>query len=130
MTKKEKATALPLQAHQGDIFFEKVTSIPKGFRYNAEKTAYGRIVLAEGEITGHFHALEEDTDTVVLTGDDNAAIEEMILHVRNPEGVTVTHPEHGPITLEPGLWKVARQREYEHGSETRDKEAKARIVAD
>jgi len=130
MAKKEKDAQPPLQAHQGDIFFEKIDSIPKGFRYSPTKTAYGRIVLAEGEITGHFHALEEDKETVVLTADDNAAIEEMILHVRNPEGVTVTHPEHGPITLEPGLWKVTRQREYEHGSETRDREAKARQVAD
>lgn len=124
--KKDKT----VQAHQGDIFFEKLDAVPANYRYNAEKTGFGRIVLAEGEITGHFHALEEDTDTVVLTPEDNAAIEEMILHVRNPKGVTVTHPEHGPITLEPGIWKVARQREYEHGSETRDKEAKARQVAD
>lgn len=119
----------PLQAHQGDIFFEKVASVPAGYRYNPELSSTGRIVLAEGEVTGHFHEIV-DTETVVLSPEDKSAIDDLILHVRNPEGATVVHPEHGPITLEPGLWKVARQREYEFGSETREREARTRRVAD
>lgn len=27
--------------------------------------------------------------------------------------VTLTHPEHAPLTLVPGLWRVVRQREYD-----------------
>jgi len=119
-----------VQAHQGDIFFERLDGVPKGYTYNAELSSKGRIVLAEGEVTGHFHAIEEDTDTVVLSPREKAAIDDLILHVRRPEGVVVQHPEHGPITLEPGIWKVKRQREYEYGSESREKEARARQVAD
>ncbi len=28
-------------------------------------------------------------------------------------GVTITHPEHAPLRLEPGVWRVVRQREYD-----------------
>ena len=28
-------------------------------------------------------------------------------------GVTLTHPEHAPLRVEPGVWRVVRQREYD-----------------
>jgi hypothetical protein len=28
-------------------------------------------------------------------------------------GITLTHDEHAPLTLEPGVWRVVRQREYD-----------------
>lgn len=118
------------QFRQGDILFERIAEVPKGFKYDPERSASGRIVLAEGEVTGHFHEVLEDDSTVVLSATENKAIDELILHVRAPEGVEVKHPEHAAVPLPPGLWKVSRQREYEHGSETREKEARARQVAD
>ncbi|MBL6081804.1 hypothetical protein JMJ56_27860 [Belnapia sp. T18] len=27
--------------------------------------------------------------------------------------LTLAHPEHAPIVLEPGIWRVVRQREYD-----------------
>ena len=27
--------------------------------------------------------------------------------------ITLTHPEHAPIVLEPGIWWIIRQREYD-----------------
>lgn len=128
--KSEDQSNAPLQFRQGDIFFEQLPEVPKGFRYDPSRNMEGRIVLAEGEVTGHFHEIAEDLDTVVLAPEDTAAIDDLILHVRRPEGATVTHPEHGPITLPPGLWKVGRQREYEHGSITREEQERARRVAD
>lgn len=126
---KETEKANTTQAHQGDIFFKRLDSVPKGYSYNPDMSSKGRIVLAEGEVTGHFHAIEDDT-TAVLTPDDKKAIDELIVHVRAAEGAVVVHPEHGPITLPPGLWQVKRQREYEYGSETREKAASARQIAD
>jgi hypothetical protein len=29
-----------------------------------------------------------------------------------PQTTQVVHEEHGPITLDPGMWRVVRQREY------------------
>lgn len=31
--------------------------------------------------------------------------------------VTIFHPQHGPLTLEPGIWRVVRQREFDPSSQ-------------
>jgi hypothetical protein len=118
------------QFRQGDILFERLAEIPKGFKYDPERSASNRIVLAEGEVTGHYHEVLEDESTVVLSPTESKAIDELILHVRAPGGTEVKHPEHAPVPLPQGIWKVSRQREYEHGSETREKEARAAQVRD
>ncbi len=33
--------------------------------------------------------------------------------------VTISHPQHGPLTLEPGIWRVVRQREFDPSSQPR-----------
>jgi hypothetical protein len=30
--------------------------------------------------------------------------------------VTISHPQHGPLTLEPGIWRVVRQQEFDPSS--------------
>jgi hypothetical protein len=130
MAEKSKSEKTPLQFRQGDIFFEQISEVPAGFRYDPARPP-DRIVLAEGEVTGHFHEIVDDaTETVLLSPEDQSAVDDLILHIRTPEGAVVTHPEHAPITLPPGLWKVGRQREYEHGSITKDEQERARKVAD
>lgn len=126
----EKKTQKVEQFRQGDILFERIGDIPKGFRYDPDKTNAERIVIAEGEVTGHYHEIVDDATTVVLSPEQKSAIDELILHVRNPEGTEVVHPEHKTVPLPEGVYRVSRQREYEHGSETREKEARARQVAD
>ncbi len=42
---------------------------------------------------------------------------DQFVEVLKEEGVEVVHPEHGPIHLDKGWWKVVRQREHEYGSE-------------
>ena len=64
-----------------------------------------RKVLAEGEVTGHLHEVQGDHAT--LYGDTP---ETMLLEVREPS--ELTHDEHSTILIEPGFYKVVRQREY------------------
>ena len=77
---------------------------------NAEGTA---LVLAEGEETGHCHAVRE---RVTLFRDDRLA-EDIPAglyfgHVQVASAYArVTHDEHAPITLPRGTWRVRRQRE-------------------
>ena len=33
--------------------------------------------------------------------------------------VTISHPQHGPLTVEPGIWRVVRQREFDPSSHPR-----------
>jgi hypothetical protein len=61
-------------------------------------------VLAEGEVTGHAHRL---TRSDVYERGDTREFDA-------PVGDTLTHEEHGPITLPPGSWASGRVVEYDH----------------
>ena len=81
----------------------------------------GRIVLAEGEATGHAHAIHD-------IGADlyGVRLENRYLEVLAEGGVDVVHEEHAPIHLRQGSWRVVRQREHEY----RSNEGGARWIAD
>lgn len=78
----------------------------------------GKAVLAHGEVTGHHHAvLDREAELVgvaaegeqLVTADEAA---ELYLLVHGTDPVELTHQEHATITVEPGAYKVIRQREY------------------
>jgi hypothetical protein len=69
---------------------------------------HGRIILAEGEATGHAHAIDSPEAALLEVGDG-----ERYLRVDGP--AALTHEEHGAIELEAGLYRVIRQREYGPG---------------
>lgn len=93
---------VPLSFRQGDVLLIEIQAIP------AEATAEprsGRIVLAEGEATGHAHAIHEvDARTYTYQG-------ERFLLTRSK--AQLVHEEHGPIDVPEGAWRVIIQREYE-----------------
>ena len=87
-----------MMKRQGDLLIVRVNSIPNQMSIKSDR------VLAEGEVTGHFHEL--DLGEVYEKGDT--------LFFRVPENqvATLNHPEHGPATFESGEYQVIRQREY------------------
>jgi len=108
---------------QGDLLLERVPDIsPSGTTMqNAEGAA---IVLAEGEASGHRHAIWEH---VTMFRDDGLARDIpaglYVGHIQiDAPWARLTHDEHAPLTLLRGTYRVRRQRELE----PRD----ARIVAD
>jgi hypothetical protein len=97
---------------QGDLLIERVADIaPSGtVEENAEGAA---LVLAEGEATGHRHAIRE---RVTKFHDDRLARDIpaglYLGHVRVGSAYArVTHDEHAPLTLPRGTYRVRRQRE-------------------
>ena len=86
---------------QGDVFI-----IPIKEQVNTAMRSARRSVLAEGEVTGHAHRVGDPKTADVFT-----SAGEMFLDVVAAES-TITHEEHGPITLPKGLYKVRIQREY------------------
>jgi hypothetical protein len=99
---------------QGDILLVPVEKVPEGLKpLEREK---GRIVLAEGEATGHLHAIEAPEAT--LLADDVASVEGRYLVIEaealtaGAAGVPLVHPEHDTIVLEPGAYEVRRQKSY------------------
>lgn len=99
---------------QGDLLIEKVEDIePSGTILRADAT--GAIVLAEGELTGHRHAIY---DRVTMFREDALArdipSDLYVGHVKVADGsATILHQEHAPITLREGTYRVRRQRELE-----------------
>ena len=98
---------------QGDVMIVPCGQIPK--KITELKPEHGRVVLAEGEVTGHFHAML--SDQVTMFRDDAMA---RFIDVKSE--AKLTHDEHDTINVPKGVYRVIRQREY-------DPEA-ARRVAD
>jgi len=91
---------------QGDILLVPVEKLPDGLTEVPREK--GRIILAEGEETGHLHAIASPEATFLA--EDLNEIEGRFLKVEAE--VALTHPEHDTVTLEPGVFEGRRQREY------------------
>jgi hypothetical protein len=91
--------------HQGDIPFYPFNGeiIGTPFKHN------GSVVLALGEHTGHKHTLS------VVNPDDLQAWKQLeggwIITLKT-EG-TLTHNQHGALTIAPGTYRVGQEREVD-----------------
>lgn len=92
------------QYRQGDVFLEPVSTIPAKVRPLARVA--GRLILAEGEVTGHHHAIA-DKEAELLVDD----AEQVYLRIMAAPA-QLTHEEHAAIAIPPGSYRVVIQREY------------------
>ena len=108
---------------QGDLLVERVADIPASGT-QVFPGPDGAAVLAEGETTGHRHAIY---DRITMFRDDSLAHDIpnglYVGHVRvDGPCARIQHDEHEAITLPKGTYRIRRQRELEPKD--------ARIVAD
>jgi hypothetical protein len=87
---------------QGDVIIESA-EIPK----SAKQKKCEKIILAEGETTGHIHAIMDTTACQSFETND-------ALYIRVINEISVKHEEHKPILIAPGEYKVRKVREYDH----------------
>lgn len=106
MTSKTK---IPFTVRQGDVLLEMIESAELG---DALPRDAGRIVLAYGEVTGHAHAIHEDSATLFAGKAANTGVFLQVL-----ETVSLRHEEHSKIDVPPGLYRVVRQREWTDANE-------------
>lgn len=92
---------------QGDVIIEPANELPDGQAVPAKEHGF---VLAEGEVTGHAHRIEDIAGVQFVEKDG-------MFYIQNKKSVTVRHEEHKPITLPPGTWRVRGVREYDHFTE-------------
>ena len=95
----QKSGPPPQVWRQGDVFIISADEIPAD-------AVPRRPVLAEGEVTGHAHRLDSSERAVVMGNNSG-----LFLRVFGDD-VTVTHEEHGPVTVPRGDYIVRIQREY------------------
>lgn len=97
---------------QGDVLLVRIAEAPEGKRITGDG---GRLVLARGEATGHHHSVATSDAEMIH------AAEGVFLRIMTT--TSLEHPEHRSISLELGIYRVIRQREYKP-------KAPPRIVAD
>jgi hypothetical protein len=89
---------------QGDVLLKKVEKVPAGAV--RRKAICGRYVIAEGESTGHAHAIAECEAVEMFERNGT-------LYLRVGETVPMTHEQHLPQTVEPGVYEVGIVRELD-----------------
>lgn len=82
----------------GDVQVVKVNEIPEG-----AKLLKGRKELAYGEVTGHAHRIDVGDLFETKNGE---------LYLRVDRLSTLTHEEHKPVKLKPGIYRVSIKRQY------------------
>lgn len=98
---------------QGDVLLQKVDkqiNILDATEATVDPKVPGRVVLAYGEATGHHHSISTDYAKMYEWKGDR------LLEVK--EGAVLEHQEHSAITLEPGVYKVVQQREFDPSEES------------
>lgn len=96
------------QAAQGDFLITKIDQLPKDLVI--QRPENGNFTIAHSE-TGHNHVIAED-DVEFFHANDNEFVAYLrvnktadIIHMRG-------HDTHKPITVNPGIYRINRQREY------------------
>lgn len=100
-------------AQQGDVLLKRISKLPSGTKMVIKNNNRNEMVLAEGETTGHYHGICEDTSCLIeIEG-------KRYLNLKKP--ATLNHQEHNPITLDPGIWQVGIVNEYDYFSQMKRK---------
>lgn len=90
---------------QGDVLLIQAGELPDEAE---EEAVSGALVLVEGEATGHAHVVRSKRASLHRLADWG----ERYLVVEGTRPVALSHEEHDPIAVLPGVWEVRRQREY------------------
>lgn len=90
----------------GDLLLVATDSKPKGRKV---RPTNGRLVILEGEATGHAHTVSPEHATLVTAGE----AEELRMWLTLTAPTKLEHQEHATILLPPGTFEVIRQVEYE-----------------
>lgn len=92
---------------QGDVLLVRVADLPN--EAGQPRDANGRLVLAEGEATGHAHAILHEGARLY-----GSELEDRFLEVLAEGGVDLVHEEHATIRVPQGLYRVVSQREHRY----------------
>lgn len=95
---------------QGDVLLVPATIPETATKIRKDKRR--GIVLAEGEATGHAHTIASRAATAYRGGNGD-------LFVVLAQTAKVQHQEHEAVELQPGTYRVVRQREWNAGEARR-----------
>ena len=93
----------PIQVRQGDVLLVPVDAIP--VQAGIEPRNRSELILAEGEVTGHAHAVRSPDAWILRLGATRYLLAQ--------REVVLTHEEHAPIPLPAGAYRIVIQREFD-----------------
>jgi hypothetical protein len=92
----------------GDGLLEAIDKLPSGL-----KPAMTNILLV-GEATGHNHRINGSSGSYqILIPQEVKAEDAFSAYLQVNEPVTLTHEEHNSINLDPGLYGLKKEEEYD-----------------
>lgn len=102
------------QAAQGDMLITRIDALPVGLKKLHPED--GHFVVAHSE-TGHNHVVKaEGVEAFYPSNDNNQFNRDFTLYLVVENKATVEHlrsfDTHAPISLDPGIYRINRQREY------------------
>ena len=104
-----------IMLQQGDVMLKRIGSLPEGC------TSIPGKILQLGEVTGHKHQFAEDAPVEIYVAPEFAGAENSItpdegkfVVVSEGEVVMLTHEEHKPVVVEPGVYQVDIVREFDY----------------
>lgn len=103
MKKIIKNNSAEIGARHGDLSFHPLEVLPQGIK---EVRFDGSFILARGEHTGHKHIITAPKKALRIFQDVQGRY---VLEVK--EAATITHEEHAPITLLPGIYQHEQESE-------------------
>ena len=114
--RKEPAMT-PRTYRQGDVLIVAINPDQVPTNTRPIRREHGAAVLAHGEATGHAHAIHSRRAQLVTPGTEPELVtaeqaRELYLLVNGTQPVALVHQEHATIPIEPGAYRVVRQREY------------------
>lgn len=92
---------------QGDIYIRKIAAVPAG----VQKMEQVRLQLAPGESQGSRHVLDSASGVQMFEPGAQATVLDGPVFVLK-ERRTVTHPEHGDVSLPEGTYCIDYQRAF------------------
>lgn len=96
-----------MNIQHGDVLLKSVSKLPMGIKRLPRTN--GQLVVMKGETTGHAHIITE-TGASLMELERNG-VKELYLEVTTP--VTITHDEHKPLPIPPGIYQVGQVKEYD-----------------
>jgi hypothetical protein len=91
------------QIQHGDVLLLVVETLPQGAKRIA---CDNRLVLAEGEATGHAHSIFPPTGAALFEFNEQRYLQVW-------DNVKLKHQEHHEITILPGIYEIGRVREVD-----------------
>lgn len=95
---------------QGDVTFIPIEYFDQNFINSFSKKKEGN-VIAEGEVTGHFHCLVDGDAEIYISQEIKQSVNQMLIKIR--EKARIEHQEHEAFEIN-GDYIVTIQQEVDH----------------